>query len=1008
MVNLSRSPAAAALLICSLLHYSDALSPPAISNNYFKSASLHTKRLATVSSRRHSFDRQSKLTVSYLNNNDDESNDNDSRGHKILQQRDDGLCDNCSLSYNQQAKIHPSSLCAQDDENNSNNNIFGWNDNNIVSNLINRSITLLLAMGVTVGVAIQPPLPAFAHEINGELLSNNQATANSIQSTSIISSADTTTSLGVKFNDDIINKSQEGGVDTTKISMGVKMEYDEFEIEQRIQDAAEQQKILQQKQSQEEQKKEQIIEKEGLEKEKSRMAEDKVASAAAVSTTKTVKIEDKQLPSTPPLPVQTKADEKQLQTPPPPPPPIVNAEKEQLTKMLREVSTTATKTKSNLPSLSQQSDNSNKDDVIKETNNGKSNQQPQLFQIIGATAIGAGFINLFTTNQGTGAKMKKKSSDRSGKKNKNISSFAPPSSVDRNNNPPVAFDGLSCTEFKLEKLKMNEGQKSAGMGASYLDSLTNRQLNNLSTGKGGGGGTGMPTYLGTLSSSSVTAPPPSSTNTQVRSPTPPPLARNDFFNLLENDLQQLDQNLESLESELNDLDVDFDALSSSDDASSTAVAASAGSYLDSLGASTSTTTTMNAVSAGSYLDSLGNNGRLVSDSSRNGFQQSYLGTLGGVRGGYSDQSSTRLGMFRARHHHRRRLQSTRLYLSQPSDHEEEPSMFPATSALVEILRRKKMEKDRLDAEIRAQQQQAEQEAIEAAVLKARQEEEERFLAEQRASFLALKLKEEEEERLAAEEERAREEAEMRAQEEERLLVEQRAQEEAALKMQEQMQLMADETKVQEESELSSREEEERRQAQEEEEERLFAEQRAKEEAELRAWEEEEERLLVEERAKEDAEMKMFDERLAAEQIAKADAESRVNEESASTVVSSGSYLDSLASHDPNNVSPGTYLNSLAGKNQFDSNRSAFVGGMQSYLGNLEQVHLADVPNAIDEDERQLSEIDQSISYLQEALVDVEFRLDDLNFYDIDEGVEYLSSAISEIDSMLMEDGDNYY
>ncbi|KAL7456179.1 hypothetical protein ACHAWC_007694 [Mediolabrus comicus] len=893
-------------------------------------------------------------------------------------------------------------------------------------------------MGVAIELAIQPPLPAFAHEINGELLlSNNQAMASTIKSTSIIaSSADTTTSLGVKFNDDISDKSQEEGVDTTKISMGVKMEYDEFEIEQRIQDAAEQQKLLQQKQSQEEQ----IIEKERLEKEKSKMAEDKVApvatTAAAVSTTNALKIEDQQL-TTPPPPVQSKVDEKPQQ---PPPSSIVNAEKEQLTKMLREVSTTtATKTKLNLPSLSQQSDIANKDVII---NNGNS-QQPQLFQIIGATALGAGFINLFTTNKGTGAKMKKSGSGSGGgKKNKNISSFAAPSSVDRNDNPPVAFDGLSCTEFKLEKLKMNEDQKSADMGASYLDSLTNRQLNNLSTGNsGGGGGTGMPTYLGTLSSS-VTAPPPSSTNSQVKSPTPPPLARNDFLNLLENDLQQLDQNLESLESELNDLDVDLDLLSSSDGASSTAVAVSAGSYLDSLGASTTTT---NTVSAGSYLDSLGNNGRLVSDPSRNGFQQSYLGTLGGARsleiesnnadatsnnarrttietqsgrrlsvsaeivsdfkvyrGGYSDQSSTRLGMFGARQHYPRCRQSTRLYLSQPSDYEEEPSMFPATSALVEILRRKKMEKDRLDAEIRAQQQQAEQEAIEATILKARQEEEERFLAEQRASFLALKLKEEEEERLAVEEERAREEAEMRAQEEERLLIEQRAQEEAALNMQEQMQRMAAEKKAQEEAE------EERRQAQEEEEERLLAEQRAKEEAELRAWEEEEERLLVEERAKEDAEMKMFDERLAAEQIAKEDAESRGNEEAASTAVSSGSYLDSLASHDPNNVSPGSYLNSRAGKNQFDSNRSAFVGGMQSYLGNLEQVHLADVPNAIDEDERQLSEIDQSISYLQEALVDVDFRLDDLNFYDIDEGVEYLNSAISEIDSMLTEDGDNYY
>ena len=95
---------------------------------------------------------------------------------------------------------------------------------------------------------------------------------------------------------------------------------------------------------------------------------------------------------------------------------------------------------------------------------------------------------------------------------------------------------------------------------------------------------------------------------------------------------------------------------------------------------------------------------------------------------------TRLGMFGVRQHYPRRRQSTRLY-SQPSDYEEEPSMFPATSALVEILRRKKMEKDRLDAEIKAQQHQAEQETIEAAVLKARQEEEERFLAEQRTSFL---------------------------------------------------------------------------------------------------------------------------------------------------------------------------------------------------------------------------------------------------------------------------------
>jgi hypothetical protein len=357
----------------------------------------------------------------------------------------------------------------------------------------------------------------------------------------------------------------------------------------------------------------------------------------------------------------------------------------------------------------------------------------------------------------------------------------------------------------------------------------------------------------------------------------------------------------------------------------------------------------------------------------------------------NDQSSTRLRLFGTRNHSRRH-RSTRLYLSTPSDYEEEPSMFPKTAALIEILRQKKL--DRLDAEFRARQQ-AEQEAIEAAVLKAKQEEDERFLAEQRASLLSLKLKQEEEERLAAER-RALEEAERRARvAQERFLSEQRAREEAVIKMQEQMQRMAAEKKAREEAELRARKAEEERRAKEEaamelkiqqsEESRLAAEQRASNEAILRAWEEEEELLLLEEKAKEEAEMKLFEDRLAAELRAKEEAEVRAREEE--------EFEARLLLEQKQRAREEAIV---ILKQQHEREHSAAV-----------QIAIKQALMRLEQENADLLAMDQNMSFLIDALAGVDVRLHALNNEgDIDQGIQHLNLVVSEIDSLLSEDG--YY
>lgn len=479
----------------------------------------------------------------------------------------------------------------------------------------------------------------------------------------------------------------------------------------------------------------------------------------------------------------------------------------------------------------------------------------------------------------------------------------------------------------------------------------------------------------------------------VRTPTPPPeLGLDQVLGFLENDL-------EVLENDIYELNGDIDLLQDQ------------GKNLPSADVTFAATG-----STGSYLDSLSSSKKKQFDSNRPGmgFQSSYLGGLGGaapLEYDYKDieevsppsfpssasyttsltansqrkthpvRSSTRLPMFGV-NHPRRGRHSTRLYLSHPSDYEEEESMFPSTDALIEVLRRKKMEKDRRDAELRSRQQ-AEQEAKEAAVSKARREEQERFLAEERASFIALKMKREEEERLA-DEQRAREEAEKRArEEEERLLAEQRAQEEAALRMQLQMRIMAAEKKAQEEAmimeEKAKEEEMEKLRQQNEEAERSAAEQRRqREEAILKAWEDEEERLLQEEKAKEEAEMKLFEERLAAEQRAKEEQERLLSLERAKEEI------------------------------------------VEKFKHQHEQEHWAAVERAkkevmmkLKQEKEELLQIDQNMSYLNDALAQVDDRLDALNnyIYDaeedyidiIDDGIQYLTSALSEIDSLLSED-----
>jgi len=309
------------------------------------------------------------------------------------------------------------------------------------------------------------------------------------------------------------------------------------------------------------------------------------------------------------------------------------------------------------------------------------------------------------------------------------------------------------------------------------------------------------------------------------------------------------------------------------------------------------------------------------------------------------QSPTRLQMFGIKHPRGRH--STRLYMSQQSDEEE--SLFPSTDALIEVLRRQKMEKDRRDAEYRAQQQQ--------------------------------------EQRLADEEQRAREEAEQRArEEEERLRLEQEAKEDAALQMQLQMRMMAAERKAEEDrmmeqvlmEQKTKEEEAEKLRLQKEEVERLADErrQREEEEAKLREWEEKEERLLLEEKAKEEAEMKEFEERLVIEQRAKEEAELRARREEEERLQSEQRARDEAK------------LKQQQHEEEMRSRR----------------------------EKEQLLQIEQNMSYLNDALAQVDDRLGALNndqseaeveYLDIDEGIQYLNSAVSEIDSLLSEGDDGY-
>jgi len=309
------------------------------------------------------------------------------------------------------------------------------------------------------------------------------------------------------------------------------------------------------------------------------------------------------------------------------------------------------------------------------------------------------------------------------------------------------------------------------------------------------------------------------------------------------------------------------------------------------------------------------------------------------------QSRTRLQMFGIKHPRGRH--STRLYMSQQSDEEE--SLFPSTDALIEVLRRQKMEKDRRDAEYRAQQQQ--------------------------------------EQRLADEEQRAREEAEQRArEEEERLRLEQEAKEEAALQMQLQMRMMAAERKAEEDrmmeqvlmEQKAKEEEAEKLRLQKEEVERLADErrQREEEEAKLREWEEKEERLLLEEKAKEEAEMKEFEERLVIEQRAKEEAELRARRE--------------------------------------DEERLQSEQRARDEAKRKQQQHEEEMRSR--QEKEQLLQIEQNMSYLNDALAQVDDRLGALNndeseaeveYLDIDEGIQYLNSAVSEIDSLLSEGDDGY-
>ncbi|KAK1748097.1 hypothetical protein QTG54_000036 [Skeletonema marinoi] len=309
------------------------------------------------------------------------------------------------------------------------------------------------------------------------------------------------------------------------------------------------------------------------------------------------------------------------------------------------------------------------------------------------------------------------------------------------------------------------------------------------------------------------------------------------------------------------------------------------------------------------------------------------------------QSPTRLRMFGIKHPRGRH--STRLYMSQQSDEEE--SFFPSTDALIEVLRRQKMEKDKRDAEYRAQQQQ--------------------------------------EQRLADQEQRAREEAEQRVRgEEERLRLEQGAKEEAALQMQLQMRMMAAEKKAEEDrmmeqvlmEQKAKEEEAEKLRLQKEEVERLADErrQREEEEAKLREWEEKEERLLLEEKAKEEAEMKEFEERLVIEQRAKEEAELRARREEEERLQSEQRARDEAK------------LKQQQHEEEMRSRR----------------------------EKEQLLQIEQNMSYLNDALAQVDDRLGALNndqseaeveYLDIDEGIQYLNSAVSEIDSLLSEGDDGY-
>ena len=845
----------------------------------------------------------------------------------------------------------------------------------------------LSAAMMSMAIGMQPLLPACAHEYS---ITNNYergvaTTTTTIQSSSILFASSTTTSeLRVKVDDTIATKKMvtEESAPSKSLSMGVKIEYTPEEIEMSIQ--AEKERLERMAQvdreaqlmKKEEEKQQQFLLAEEELKEQQLVNQKVEVETPTVATTDDTTKSVEQSPPPQQLPPRTTPSVQVVS----PPPIIINTEKEELIKMLKDTSKTSKVTK----------------------------QQQAPPSISPAVVVGQ------------------------------------PVKSDDNNIVVMATD---LVEELLHQIQLiGFGAVGAGLYISLNSKKGDGSSDTIVNNDGDSNKSPMPITSSKTESSS--SPPPLTTTEQFKPipPSAPPIYPTEIklkkeLRLLEDDLLELNKNLELLENDLYELNDDLESLQDdSNNVAPTDTAVSTASYLDSLAGSNQfelnnrsgvvgfqssylgslgcaaplefgyedSTTLMvqnNVDQASYYLSSVrdqevemkeveesttGNNQFELNRSGVVGFQSSYLGSLGSaapLEFGYEDtttsmvqnnvdqashylssgrdqvemkeveesttspppvspfdartgtgfdatspttvnsqrqiietksgrrlsinadiisdvhidrpgQSSTSLKMFGTNYPRGRR--STHLYMSQNSDYEEEESLFPSTDALIEVLRQKKMEEDRRDAELRAQQQAD----VEVAMM-AREEEEQRILAEQRQ---ALQL---EEQRMAAEVQRVREEDEQREREEqERILEEQRAKEEAALEMQLQMRMMAAEKKAEEEAmlekfllELRTKEEEAERRRQQEEAERLAAEQRANEEAELKA--------RHEMRMKQEAE--------------------------------------------------------------------------------------------------ELLQIERSMSYLNDAMAQVDDRLDALSNcadganLDIDDGIQYLNSAVSEIDSLLSED-----